>query len=99
MGDVLGGIGDFLDRPSDLEDVGHVLGVLGTSGRQDRESAQSVEVVEHAVFEAPNFLGEVRVGKEDRRVGKIDHQAGGVLYLRKEPLTVLGPSPESIAPT
>ena len=87
--DVGGGVADLLDRAGDPQDPGHALGVLGAAGGEHRHDAQPAQVVVHARLEPVDLARELLLVEEDRRVGEVDHQLGGVLQLDEQLFDVL----------
>jgi hypothetical protein len=87
-GDVLGGVGDALDRHGHRQHAGELVGVVAGPGGDHAHRPQLDEQLVDALLEAQHLAGERVVAEEDRRVGQVDHQLGGVLGPTSRSLTV-----------
>src|SRR6266540_3517658 len=82
--DVGGRVSDLVDGARDPQHALDGLGVLGTPGGQDGERSEAAEVPGHPLLELLDLIGHVLVVEEDRRVGHIDQELGGVLGFDQE---------------
>jgi hypothetical protein len=88
--DVRRSVADLVDRVGDPQDALDRLGVLRAAGGQDGERPEPPEVPAHALLELLDLAREVLLVEEDRGVGQVDQQLGGVLGLDEEFLDVPG---------
>jgi hypothetical protein len=89
-GDVGRRVADLVDRVRDPQDALDGLGVLGAPRGEDRERSQAPQVPAHALLELLDLVGEVLLVEEQRGVGQVDQELGGVLRLDQEFLDVPG---------
>ncbi len=88
--DVDGRVPHPFDRGDEVEHTGHGVGVARRAGGEHADGAHLVDDAAEPLLELAHLLGDVLVGKEERRVAEVDHQLGGVLRLREHFFEISG---------
>ena len=88
--DVDGRVAHALDGREHVQHARHLLRVAGRTRREHAHLPHGVGEIGEALFEVVHLVGHRRVGEEERGVGQVDHELGGVLGLREHGLQIAG---------